>query len=103
MGRKEDIEFLEKFKASILKSFLLKKLILFGSRVNGKTHKWSDFDLIVVSEKFKNNKRKVGARLYEFWDSESPVDFLCYTPAEFNKLKKEVSIVREAVREGIEI
>src|SRR3989338_5829633 len=32
-----------------------------------------------------------------------PVDFICYTPDEFNRLKHEVSIVSEALREGIEI
>jgi hypothetical protein len=31
------------------------------------------------------------------------VDFICYTPEEFEKLKKEVSIVSEAFKEGIEI
>jgi hypothetical protein len=31
------------------------------------------------------------------------VDFICYTPEEFEKLKKEVSIVSEALKEGIEI
>jgi hypothetical protein len=41
--------------------------------------------------------------MYDFWDLNYPVDFLCYTPEEFNKLKKEVSIVSEALKEGIEI
>jgi hypothetical protein len=41
--------------------------------------------------------------MYDFCDLNYPVDFLCYTPEEFNKLKKEVSIVSEALKEGIEI
>jgi predicted nucleotidyltransferase len=31
------------------------KAILFGSQVNGKPHSESDIDLLLVSEKFKNN------------------------------------------------
>ena len=31
------------------------------------------------------------------------VPFLCYTPDEFDKLKNQVTIVREAVEKGIEI
>jgi hypothetical protein len=41
--------------------------------------------------------------MYDFCDLNYPVDFLCYTPEEFNKLKKEVSIVSEALKEGVEI
>jgi hypothetical protein len=35
--------------------------------------------------------------------SDLSADFICYTPEEFEKLKKEVSIVSEALKEGIEI
>ena len=37
------------------------------------------------------------------WPLDLPADFICYTPEEFEKLKKEVSIVSEALKEGIEI
>lgn len=79
-------------------------MYLFGSRAKGKTSRWSDFDLIVVSKKFKGKEsfeRAVG--FHKFWTIDYPVDFLCYTPEEFNKLKKQINIVREAVKEGIEI
>jgi len=32
-----------------------------------------------------------------------PVDFICYTEEEFNKLKNKISIVSVAIKEGIEI
>jgi len=32
-----------------------------------------------------------------------PVDFLCYTPEEFEKLRKRISIVSVALKTGIEI
>jgi len=31
------------------------------------------------------------------------VDFVCYTPEEFERLRKQVSLVRDAVAEGLEI
>jgi len=44
-----------------------------------------------------------GAKMYDHWNLRYPVDFLCYTPEEFNKLKKHITIVRETIKEGIEI
>jgi len=104
MVRKEHVEFLKEFKRKLSKRIPIKKLILFGSRVSGGSHEGSDFDLIVVSsefEKLANLKRGIG--FYDYWDLDYPVDFLCYTPDEFNRLKKQVTVVREAVEKGVEI
>jgi predicted nucleotidyltransferase len=103
MDKKAVIE-LKKFKKKVEKKIPLQALIFFGSRVRKKYHKDSDIDLIAVSEKFRGlNFFKRVAKMYDFWDLNYPVDFLCYTPEEFNKLKKEVSIVSEALKEGVEI
>ena len=104
MDKQKHIDFLKKFKEELSNNVPIEKMILFGSRAYGKPHRWSDFDLIIVSKKFRNLdtlKRSLG--FYDYWKLNYPVDFLCYTPEEFNKLKKQVTIVREAVREGIEI
>ena len=70
----------------------------------GKTHKWSDVDLVVVSKKFRRKGiMDRASNLYIEWNLDYPVDFLCYTPEEFDKLNKQITIVREAVKEGIEI
>ena len=53
MGKKDDLKIVKKFKENLAKAIILKKLILFGSRAKGKVHRWSDFDLIVVSPNFK--------------------------------------------------
>ena len=104
MGRKKHIDYLREFKKRLNKNIPTDKVILFGSRVKGKPHRWSDFDLVIVSPKFRKlNFIKRGAKMYDYWIIDYPVDFLCYTPKEFNKLKKQITIVREAVREGIEI
>ncbi|MBS3096715.1 nucleotidyltransferase domain-containing protein [Candidatus Woesearchaeota archaeon] len=82
----------------------IENMYLFGSRVHGKIHQWSDVDLIVVSKNFRGKGLLHRAPdLYMKWNLEYPVDFLCYTPEEFNKLKRQITIVREAVKEGIEI
>ena len=98
------IKDLQEFKKRINKEIPINKMLLFGSQAKGKTHKWSDVDLIVVSAKFRGKRSfKRANKLYDLWFIDYPVDFLCYTPEEFNKMKKQITIVREAVRGGIEI
>ena len=95
---------INKFKKRLSYSVPIDKMILFGSMAKGKGHKDSDIDLIIVSNKFKGKKSfKRSLGFYKYWDLDYPVDFLCYTPEEFNKLKSQITIVREAVKEGIEI
>ncbi len=106
MDKNQDIiKKLQVFKQILNLNMPISKMIFFGSRAKGTAKsKWSDVDLIMVSKKFKeiiSYKRARGFRNY--WNLDYPVDFLCYTPEEFNKLKNQITIVREAVREGIEI
>ncbi len=104
MGRKKHIDYLKIFKEQLSKEVAVKYMYLFGSRAGGKAGRWSDFDIIIVSDAFKNKRsfeRPIGLRKY--WTLDYPVDFLCYSPEEFNKLRKQISIVREAVEHGIEI
>lgn len=105
MGKKEFIiKSLRGFKSEANKEVPIKKIIFFGSRVTGKPHRWSDIDLVIVSDKFKKLRfRERATKMYDYWTLNYPVDFLCYTPEEFNKLKKQITIVREAVEKGIEI
>ena len=105
MDRKKSIiKNLKIFKLNLNKEVPIEKMIFFGSRTKGKYNRDSDIDLILVSNKFKNKRfrfRPLG--FHNYWNLDYPVDFLCYTPEEFNKLKKQITIVREAVRDGIEI
>lgn len=101
---KEAIREIKKFKKEMNKRVHADMVIFFGSRTGKKFRKDSDVDLIIVSEKFVNmNFFKRAAKMYDYWKSSYPVDFICYTPEEFNRLKKEISIASEALREGIEI
>lgn len=66
----------------IKKKYKPEKIILFGSRVKGKTKKWSDADLVII----KKTKKKFSDRIEEvstLVDHKIPLDFLVYTPEEF--------------------
>lgn len=104
MGRKKHIDALKEFKAAINKNRDIEKMILFGSRAKGKPTRWSDFDLLIISRSFKGKKFRYRALdLYDHWILDYPVDFLCYTPEEFEKRKKQITLVQTAVKEGIVI
>lgn len=79
-------------------------LVLFGSQARGDTGTWSDADILVVSPAFEDVIHVDRAYwVRRQWDLDLPVDILCYTPAEFDRLKEQVSIVRVALQEGIEV
>lgn len=62
------------------------KMIFFGSMATGKAHKYSDIDLIIVSQSFRRlSFWKRAIALYDYWDLDYPVDFIYFTPEEFEK------------------
>jgi predicted nucleotidyltransferase len=102
--REKMVREIMEFKKKIEKKFYVEKIIIFGSAARGEMGRHSDVDLIVVSKKFgMRNFFEVVPKLYGEWYLRYPVDFIIYNKKEFNKLKKEVSIVSEALKEGIEI
>jgi hypothetical protein len=81
--------------------FKPKLVILFGSRARGDYLKDSDYDLIIVSERFKNfDFRERIVKVYELVDRPVRLDVLCYTPEEFERKKNQICIVKKAVEEG---
>lgn len=95
---------LKGFFKKISTRFNISNLILFGSRARGNANKDSDFDLIIVSPDFKKkNFVERASKLYDYWDLNYPVDFICYTPEEFEDLRKRISLVAEALKYGVEI
>ena len=105
MDRKKAIvKKLKHFKSELDGAIGVEKMIFFGSWAKGKQRKHSDIDLIIVSKKFEGKRfryRPLG--FYNYWNLNYPVDFLCYTPEEFKKLSKRITIVKEAVNEGVVI
>jgi len=97
-----------RFENGVKKKFSVDKIILFGSAAKGTMTKHSDIDIIIVSRKFgvKDFFRITPKLSYEWHLKQKidyPVDILLFNTKEFEKLKKEVSIVSEALREGVVI
>ena len=104
MGRRELVKAIENFVTKLKEDFNIKRVIFFGSRAIGKARKDSDIDLIIVSNDFEGMSFfERGAKMYDYWTEEIPVDFLCFTEKEFNKLKNRISIVSEALTYGLPI
>ena len=103
-GRTKLVERIREFKSRIGKKYNIDRLIVFGSVARGFYERDSDVDLIIVGDEFKGKSvLKRAVPFYLEWDLGCPVDILCYTPEEFESKKRQVSIVREALKEGIEI
>ena len=103
-GANKNIALVKKFKRNINKSIKVDKLILYGSRAKGNFHRYSDFDLLIVSPDFKGIPwYKRPAKFYLMWKEDYPLEILCYTPDEVKKRVDRIGIVSEAFKEGIEI
>ncbi len=104
VGKKSLMAQLREFKKQVGAALGVSKILLFGSQATGTAAKDSDVDLVVVSDKFKQmNFFRRAALMYDYWDLRVPVDFLCYTPKEFESLSKRITIVSHAVKHGIVI
>jgi uncharacterized protein len=82
----------------------IQRAFLFGSRARGEAGPHSDVDLLLVSPAFEGKSASQrAAQLYLAWDLDLPVDFLCYSPGEFEGLRRRATIVQIVLREGVEI
>jgi len=78
------------------------ELILFGSRARGDNLKNSDYDVVVISEKFEGVKfpRRL-MQIEEAWMGTEPIEPLAYTPEEYVQMGKKSYVVAAAQREGV--
>jgi len=92
------------FKKKVISKYHPEEIILYGSRARGDHLLESDIDIVIVSRKFKGIKwpTRLGD-VAELWEGCIAIEPLCYTPEEFNKKKKQLGIVRQAVKEGIRL
>jgi hypothetical protein len=79
-------------------------VIIFGSRVKGKGSEESDIDVLIVSDYFSDKsflgRMPMMLRTFRFPRS---VDYLCYSPDEFEIIKSNSIVVKEALNEGMRV
>lgn len=101
-------EFVQNYLRTVQELYSPEQVWLFGSYANGKPQRWSDLDLMIVSQKFARGKRtKRRSRFLVktgIWENHALiVDPLCYTPAEFERWKDAPTIISEVVKTGIRV
>ena len=101
---KKVINELKRMKKSLGKYYDINLMLLFGSRVRNEELLTSDVDLIAVSKGFsKIPFRKRSDKFLDYWMLPVDLEVLCYSPEELKSKKKEIGLVREALKQGIAI
>jgi predicted nucleotidyltransferase len=76
-------------------------VIIFGSRVTGTAHEGSDIDVLIISNFFKDipfiKRMPMVLKRARF---EKHVDYICYTPTEFENIKDKSSVIMDALENG---
>ncbi|MBN1352149.1 nucleotidyltransferase domain-containing protein [candidate division KSB1 bacterium] len=102
-------KFLDALLNIIIDKFKPTELWLWGSRVYGVPRKYSDIDLIIISDAFKNmrmiKRRPYFLRSIEFdkYPDLEDVDAFCYTQEEFEKKKNDPWMFKDLFSRGIRI
>jgi hypothetical protein len=90
------------FLGRLVRALQPERVILFGSRARGEHRATSDYDLLIVSGRFRKVRWIERASLaIRLWDLPVDLEPICLTPEEFRKRSKEISIVGEAVQDGV--
>ena len=96
---------LQRFEIKVLpvlvSEFKPESVIIFGSRITGKAFEGSDIDVLIISDFFKDipfiKRMPMVLRTARF---EKHVDYICYTPTEFENIKDKSSIITDALENG---
>lgn len=76
------------------------KILLFGSQVKGTATAKSDIDLCIIAS--THDKRSLLTDLYCDTESDTPIDFLLYTPEEWERsVADSQSFAHKLNREGV--
>lgn len=81
-----------------------RRVLVFGSRATGTAKPDSDLDVIIVADAFKDMPfvRRM-AHVLGIVRFPKHVDYLCYTPEEFRRIRNESSVVNYALRCSAEL
>lgn len=98
----EERQAFESFVQEIKERYRPEKVLLFGSRAREEPSGRSDYDLLIVSGSFEGTRLTDRATaIYRMWPLWADLDCLCLTPAEFERSRRRISIVREIDRGGV--
>ena len=93
---------------AVLRDTSAETVILFGSRARGDYREDSDIDLLLVhpdsldSEIRDRARNAVAAKVEALYGQRMPIDFVWFTPKEFEQLRLSInSVVAIAIEEGI--
>jgi uncharacterized protein len=79
-------------------------VLLFGSRARGDSRPNSDYDLIIVADKFQGMRwRDRISCLIKIWNRNDAVDLIPYTHEEFEDKRKDFITVQSAVNESVQL
>jgi predicted nucleotidyltransferase len=92
---------LDDISSTLITQYQPEKIILFGSMTNNEVERWSDIDLVIIKDTplpFLQRLKEVALLCY----APVGVDFLVYTPAEFDQMITEQNpfILDEVIRKG---
>jgi uncharacterized protein len=103
-----DDVWLKRFQREVLPriktDFTPQKILLFGSRVKGGADTDSDIDVVIVSDAFAGvpfvERMPLILKKIRF---QKHIDFICYSPAEFERIKDKSSVLMDALETGEEL
>jgi uncharacterized protein len=107
-GRKMTNIWVERFQKEALPRIIPRfnpiRVVLFGSRITGQATEASDLDVIIISQAFKKIPfvKRMG-ELLKAARFPKHVDYFCYTPEEFDRVKESSAIIEQALEEGVEV
>ena len=89
---------LNRFMPILINQFKALKIIVFGSLAGNEVSEWSDLDIVVVRDTPLRFLDRI-AELIQTLQPQVGVDFLVYTPDEWDRLIKENLFVRQEIFE----
>lgn len=94
------MESLQNIQEQIIRLCAPQKILLFGSQAKGTATEKSDIDLCIVAS--TQDKRALLTDLYCDTESDTPIDFLLYTPEEWSQsVADSQSFAHKLSREGV--
>lgn len=98
------MRFQEEALPLIKDEFAPDRVIVFGSRVSGHAKRNSDIDVIIVSSYFQDTPflRRMPAVIKKV-PFPKHVDYICYTPDEYESIRNESSVIMDALENSLEL